>query len=59
MDQEKLRRRTLEWCPPGRRRKGKPRDSWMQELTTGIRERGVGDLEWVDREGWKKKLNLP
>ena len=23
------------------------------------RERGIGDLEWVDREGWRKKINLP
>ena len=22
-------------------------------------ERGIGDLEWVDREGWRKKINLP
>ena len=59
MDQERLPRRILEWCPPGRRRKGSPRNSWMQEVTTGIRERGIGDLEWVDREGWIKKNNLP
>ena len=24
-----------------------------------MRERGIGDLEWVDREGWRKKFNLP
>ena len=22
------------------------------------RERGIGDLEWVDREGWRKKISL-
>ena len=59
MNQERLPRRILEWCPPGRRRKGRPRDSWMQEVTTGMRERGIGSLEWVDREGWRKKFNLP
>ena len=25
----------------------------------GLRERRIGDLEWVDREGWRKKINLP
>ena len=54
-----LPRRILEWCPPGRQRKEKPRNSWMQEVTTGMRERGICDLEWVDREGWRKKINLP
>ena len=59
MDQERLTRRILEWCPPGRRRKRRPRNSWMQEVKTGMRERGIGDLEWVDREGWRKKINVP
>ena len=49
----------LEWCPPGRRRKGRPRNSWMQDVTTGMREPGIGDLEWVDREGRRKNINLP
>ena len=33
-----------------RRRKGKPRDSLMQEITTGMREKGINNIEWVDRE---------
>jgi len=59
MDQKRLPRRILEWCPLGRRRKGRPRNSWMQGLQTAMRERGIGDLEWVNREGWRKKINLP
>ena len=31
----------------------------MQEVTTGMREWGIGDLEWVDRDEWRKKINLP
>ena len=56
VDQEGLPRRILEWCPPGRRRKGRPWNSWMQEVITGIRERGICDLEWVDREGGERRL---
>ena len=59
LDQERLPRSILERCPPKKRRKGRPRNSWMQEVTTGMKERGIGDLEWVDREGWRKKINLP
>ena len=55
MDKERLPQRILEWWPPGRQRKGRPRSSWMQEVTTGMRERRIGDLEWVDKEGWRKK----
>ena len=58
MDQERLPRRILEWCPAGRRRNERPRSSWMQGVTTGMREREIGDLEWVDREWWGKKISL-
>ena len=27
-------------------------------VTTGMRERGIGDLEWADREDWRRKINL-
>ena len=50
MDQERLLTRILEWCPPGRRRTGRLRNFWIQEVTTGMRERGIGDLKWVDME---------
>ena len=30
----------------------------MQEVTTGMRERGIGDFEWVDRGVWRQKMNL-
>ena len=52
MDEERLPRKILEWCPPGRRRrrKGRPQNSWMQEVTTGMREKGINNMEWVDRE---------
>ena len=30
----------MKWFPIGRRRKGGPRNSLMQEVTTGMREKG-------------------
>jgi hypothetical protein len=39
MDKGRLPRKNLEHCPPERRRKGRPRNSWMQDLTPGMRER--------------------
>ena len=57
MDQERLPRRILEWCPPGKRRKGRSRNSWMQEVTTGMRERerGIGDLGGSTERGQEEK----
>ena len=50
MNKEKLPRKILEWCPPGRRINGRPRNSWMQKITTGMREKGIKNMEWVDRK---------
>ena len=45
-NEERLPRKKLEWSPPGRkRRKGVPRNYWMQEVATGMRERGIINLE--------------
>ena len=57
MDEEKLPRKILEWCPPGRR-KGRPRNLWMQEVTTGMKDNGINNVKWVDREEWKRKRKL-
>ena len=51
----------LEWCPPGRKRrrgKGRPRNSWMQEVTTGMRGKEINNMEWIDREEWRRKTKL-
>ena len=47
----------LQWYPPGRRRKGRPRNSWIQEVTNGIREKGI-NMEWIDKEEGRRKINL-
>jgi hypothetical protein len=41
-----------------RRRKGKSRNSWIQEVTTGMREKGINNMEWIDREDWRRKIKL-
>ena len=30
----------------------------MQEETTGISEKGINIIEWVDREEWRRKIKL-
>ena len=30
----------------------------MQEVAMGMRERGSNKLEWVDREAWRRKIEL-
>jgi hypothetical protein len=58
MNEERLHQKKLECCPSGRRRTRKPRNSMLQEVTTGMREKGINKMEWIDREEWRKKLKL-
>ena len=58
IDEKRLPRKILEWCPPGGRRKRRPRNSWMKEVTRGMREKGINNMELVDREELRKKLNF-
>ena len=39
-------------------RKGRPRNSWIQEVTTAMREKGINNKEWFEREVWRWKIKL-
>ena len=58
MNEERLPRKILEWYPPGRRRKERPRNSWLQELKPGMREKGINSMEWIDKQEWRIRIKL-
>ena len=31
---------------------------WLHKLTTGMREKGLNNMEWIDREEWRRKIKL-
>ena len=33
-----------------KKKKRKTSKFWLQEVTTGMKEKGINDMEWVDRE---------
>ena len=58
MNKERLPQKIQAWCPSGKSRKGRPRNSWMQEVTTEIREKGINNLESVDRKNGGEKFKI-
>ena len=54
MNEERLPQKSLQWCSP-RRRKGRPRNSWMQEVTTGTRKKGINNIQWIEMENEENK----
>ena len=41
------------WNRRRRRRKERPQSSWVKEVTTRMREKGINNVEWIDREEWR------
>ena len=38
-------------------KKERPRNLWMQEVTTGMKER-INNMERIDRKEWRRKIKL-
>ena len=53
VNEKTIHPKILEWCPPGERRMGIPRNSWMQKVTTRMREKGTVTMEWIGKEEWR------
>ena len=53
MPEERIPRRVWEWCPPGRRGRGRSLNTWMQEIMTGMKTKGLEEEDWNDRDEWR------
>ena len=58
MPEERIPRRVWEWCPPGRIERGRPRNTWKQEIMTGMKAKGLEEEDWNDRNDWRRKIKL-
>ena len=38
--------------------KGRPRNSWMQEIATGMGDEGINNMEWNDSEECRRKIKF-
>nr|CAH7720104.1 unnamed protein product [Callosobruchus chinensis] len=53
MENSRWPKRILNWNPPERRRRGRPRTSWRDGLESAMRERDLNPGDWRDRKRWK------
>ena len=56
INEERLPQETLEWNQPGRRRMARLRNSWVQEVTTRMREKRIIRIKWIDKEEYMRGL---
>ncbi|XP_045466796.1 uncharacterized protein LOC123675482 [Harmonia axyridis] len=52
MGQSRLPKITMEWIPNMRRRRGRPRKNWMEEIRNAMRDRNLQAGQWKDRKQW-------
>ena len=55
-DQEYVGRKTLEMVPPGRRKRGRPKQRWMDCVNRDMRASGMTKTEVHDRTGWRSPM---
>ena len=54
MTKDRFPRKVLEWVPRGRRRRrGRPRSTWIDCVLSRMREKGLEEGDWSDRERWR------
>lgn len=56
MSDESWPNRILDWVPPGRRRRGRPRNRWMEGVQEEMAGRGLQEEDWMDRSAWSSAL---
>lgn len=53
MPETRIPKQISQWRPAGRRKRGRPRKSWQSGVDEEIRQRGLGNDLWKDRDQWR------
>ena len=53
MDEERIPNRALQWTPPEKRRRGRPRRCWMDDVNEAMHSRNVNEEDSQNRERWR------
>ena len=53
---ETAKKKVMKWSPPGRRKQGRPKLTWAEEIRGLMEEKELMEEDWHDRDKWKKKI---
>ena len=49
-------KKVMKWSPPGRRKRGRPKLTWAEEIRRLMEKKGLMEEEGNDRDKWKTKI---
>ena len=49
----KFKKLIMEWVPPERRKRGRPRKPWMEGVQAAMTKRNLETDQWRNREEWR------
>jgi hypothetical protein len=53
MEEERWPKQLYHWKPPGKRKRGRPRKSWREEMMPAMQSRGLSIEDAQDRRLWR------
>jgi hypothetical protein len=53
MPEERIRKLIMEWIPEERRKRGRPRKTWMEGVQAAMTTRNLEPYQWRNREEWR------
>jgi hypothetical protein len=54
--ERRLPKEVMKWRTLGRRKRGRPKLTWMEGIKGLMREKGWMEKDWNDRSNWSKKI---
>ena len=52
MEERRLTKHVMKWNPPGRRKRGRPKLTWAEEIRGLMGENGLVKENWNDKDEW-------
>ena len=58
MGGERLPKRIMEWLPPEKRKRGRPRRSWGESIQKALSARNLTEEHCQDKKYWRESLEI-
>jgi hypothetical protein len=58
MEEGRLPKQVVKWSPPGRRKRGRPKLTWVEGIRGLMGEKGLVEEDWNDGDKWRKEILL-